>query len=450
MPEQSEMEEAGVAVAEQRLLKVLRRDLLKGFGAGAALAALPARALAAEAAASASGLKAWGDYLDALRPAGTVADMEWFPKDELTRAQVYQQLVMNISQGYFWYFQATPEHPDWMPFENSVFLLQPNPDGVYHVAPVDGRGTYRVVGNRGTNPIMGFATGSGMLGTKSHADSLARGKPGFDNYDADGFTLGADGSFEVIFSPEKPAGWTGDWRYLNPASESILIRQFSYDWGVERDGRFAIERLDTPAIKPALTAAQIGAKLDLLLGDFVRRFSSYVAAYQLKVATKLGYNVMELTGFEDMGNSPEWPQKYWRCYYDIKPGEALIVETEIPKAKYWNVQINDLLWNQVDFAHRQSSLNGHQARLDSDGKFRGVLALEDPGVPNWLDTGGSLRGMLVGRWHRAEGWPMPTLKKIALKDLRKSLPTDTPKVTAAEREKVLRARNIGVQLRRRW
>ena len=58
-----------------------------------------------------------------------------------------------------------------------------------------------------------------------------------------------------------------DWRFLDPRAESILVRQFSYDWGNERDGRFAIERLDRPALKPRLTAAEIGAKLDLLLGD---------------------------------------------------------------------------------------------------------------------------------------------------------------------------------------
>ena len=39
-------------------------------------------------------------------------------------------------------------------------------------------------------------------------------------------------------------------------------------------------------------------------------------------------------------------------------------------------------------ANRQSSLNGHQAVLDPDGVFRAVISARDPGVPNWLDTGG--------------------------------------------------------------
>ena len=449
----SETVQPNPPAAEQKLLSILRRDLLRGMGLGVAAAALPSSAALAQAASantSADGLRAWSDYIDALKPAGAVAEMSWFPQDEQTRADVYRQLVMNITQGYFWYFQSTPEHPDWMPFENSVFLLQPNPDAVYHIAPVDGRGTYRIVGNRGSNKIMNIAIGAGLLGTKAYAEALARKQPGFNNYDADGLTLGKDGAFEVIFSPERPKGWTGDWRYLDPAAANIMIRQFAYEWGVEQEARFAIERLDKPASKPRLTPAQIGDRLDLLLGDFVQRFSSYIAGYQASVLKKLGPNTMELSGFEDMGNSPDWPQKYWRCMYDYQPGEALIVETDVPECKYWNVQMNDVLWNQIEFAYRQSSLNGHQARLDADGKFRAVIALEDPGVPNWLDTHGYQRGMLVGRWHRAKSYPMPTIRKVPFADIRKHLPADTPRVTPAERDKALRARNIGMQLRRRW
>lgn len=439
--------------AEQRLLSMLRRDVLKGVGAGAALSALPGMASASEpdsGITNGESLKAWSDYVDSLKPAGDVLAQTWFPDDEQNRADLYRQLVMNIAQGYFWYFQATPEHPDWMPFENSVFMLQPNPDAVYHLAPVEGRGTYRIVGDRGSNKVMGFATGNGLLGTRAHAEALAAGKPGYNNYDADKLTLGEDGSFEVIFSPERPTGWEGDWRYLNPEAGTILIRQFSYDWGNEREARFAIERLDTYPLKPRRTVAETAEKLDLLLDDFVRRFSAFVATYQNKVTGNIGYNNMELTGFEDVGNSPEWPQKYWRCIYDYQPDVALIVETEIPNCKYWNVQLNDALWNQIEFGYRQSSLNGHQARLDADGKFRAVVAMEDPGVPNWLDSQGFTRGMLVGRWYGAESHPMPTIRKVPLADVRKHLPSDTPAVSGAEREAVLRARNIGVQLRRRW
>jgi hypothetical protein len=291
---------------------------------------------------------------------------------------------------------------------------------------------------------MGFATSPIFFGA-------AEPRPGFNNYDADSLTFGADGAFEVIFSAERPAGWTGDWRFLHPEATTLLIRQFAYDWGVEEDARFAIERLDVSALKPRLTAAEIDARLDNVLGNFVRRFSRICLDMQNAVTAAIGFNVMDLTTFEDMGNSHEWPQVYWRCIFDFEPGEALIVETELPgRCHYWNVQLNDTLWNQIEYGYRQSSLNGHQARLDSDGKFRGVIALEDPGVPNWLDPGGFRRGMLVGRWYGADSHPTPTIRKVPVSEIRRQLPPDTPVTTPQERDQAIRRRNIGLQMRRRW
>src|SRR5258708_7885893 len=102
-------------------------------------------------AAASAPLRSWSDYVDLLKAAGANADLTWFPKDDQVRAELYRQLVMNVAQAYIWYFQSTPEHPDWMPFENSIFLLQPNPDAIYHMAPVSGDGIYRVTGYRGRN-----------------------------------------------------------------------------------------------------------------------------------------------------------------------------------------------------------------------------------------------------------------------------------------------------------
>ena len=60
------------------------------------------------------------------------------------------------------------------------------------------------------------------------------------------------------------------------------------------------------------------------------------------------------------------------------------------------------------------------------------------------------RGLLIGRWLGCSSNPVPTLKRVPLKEVRKHLPADTPVVTAEERAAQLRARRIGGQLRRRW
>ena len=140
-----------------------------------------------------------------------------------------------------------------------------------------------------------------------------------------------------------------------------------------------------------------------------------------------------------------------RAEHDIENDEALIIETELPeKVRYWSFLVTDDLFATIDWTNRQSSLNGHQARIDADGRFRAVVSLRDPGVPNWLDTGGCLHGAIQGRWNQASSAPHPTLTRVALEDVRSHIPGDTPVVSPEEREKVLRERRMGAQMRRKW
>jgi hypothetical protein len=390
-------------------------------------------------------LAPWAEYVDLLKDAAALESIVWEPGDEALRAALYRQFAMNLAQGYFLYFQADPVHPDWAPFENSVFLAQPNPDAVYYYSAVSGEGVYRVNGERGNAPVAGFATGKNMIGM---ADPPG---PGFDNYDLDGLRCDADGRFEVIFSHEPPAGYEGEWRYSHPECRFLLLRQFSYDWGRERDVRLAIERLDVPPLKPMLDAAATDRQLRALFGGYVKRLSQLCISYVNRTRERGLLHKMHLTDFSELGNSKGWPQAYYECVYDLADDEVLILDTELPKEHvYWNVQVIDALWNQVDLVHRQSSLNGLQARVDSDGRFRAVLSGADPGIHNWLDTGGHRRGMLIGRWYRCSSHPTPMLTKVKLSELRGHLPANTPTVTAEERAEMLHRRRVGAQLRRRW
>src|SRR3546814_14025422 len=96
-----------------------------------------------------------------------------------------------------------------------------------------------------------------------------------------------------------------------------------------------------------------------------------------------------------------------------------------------------------------SSTNGHYARISPDGKFRAVVALEDPGVPNWLDPAGFTEGTIYGRWYACDTCPTPTIRRVPVSTLRDHLPPDPPVVTPQERAAPLQARVRGCQRRRR-
>ena len=388
----------------------------------------------------------WPDYADLLKGAEQLLDRTYAPGDQALKAQLWKQFAMNLSQGYFLLFQSTPDHPEFAPFENSVFLAQPNPDAVYYYAPVDGRGTYRVTGERGNAPVTGFAVGNRIIGMDS-----SPGK-GLGNYDFDDLEMDADGNFEVTFSSERPDGHSGNWLPLPTDADFILVRQFSYEWGREKDVRLAIERIDAGSqIRPPLTPSEIDAKLTHLFAGYARNLSGISIGAVQRCAERGFVNSFNLNTFQELGNGEDWPQAYFETVFDIADDEALILETELPeKRPYWNVQVIDALWNQVEYVYRQSSLNGHQAAIDGDGKFRAVLSHRDPGIANWLDTGENLYGMMIGRWYRCSSQPTPTLKKVKFADLASHLPDHVVRIDPAGRAEALRERRLGSQLRRKW
>jgi hypothetical protein len=122
----------------------------------------------------------------------------------------------------------------------------------------------------------------------------------------------------------------------------------------------------------------------------------------------------------------------------------VILEFEPPRCRHWSVSLATWWWEAIDFTARQSSLNHAQARLDRDGVFRGVIAHDDPGVPNWLDAAGHERGTLIARFVLAEASPAVRSRRVKLAGLRDELPADTPRVGGRERDAALGRRRRAV------
>ena len=102
----------------------------------------------------------------------------------------------------------------------------------------------------------------------------------------------------------------------------------------------------------------------------------------------------------------------------LKPDEALVMRGRWPECRFANV----VLWNQLmqtlDYRFRRVSFNRKQTTLEEDGSFKIVLAHQDPGVPNWLDTEGRMLGLIFWRFQLAEGPIEPvTTEVVKLADL---------------------------------
>jgi hypothetical protein len=381
----------------------------------------------------------WRSYLAALESLHAWADRSTLAHDPQLRQEAVQQLAMTVAQGYFVLFSQRPEAPQLVSFTNPIVNSATNPDFMYYYAAIDAHRAYRLSGTRGSSRFIHVVQNSGMIGL----DEVPG--PPLAMLDIDSLEISAQGSFSVMLSAERVDA--GDWWHLNPRASSISIRQAACDWDVEADGRLALECLDPLPPTPRLEAREIAARLRDV-GRFADRYLAALDAL-LGILRARPVNTLHLNDWRQFGGLAN--QYYYQGHFEIAPGDALVIESEIPRqTRYWGIVTLDELFNSLDWVNNQTSLNDSQAQLDSDGRFRAVLSLEDPKVPNWLDPVGRRRGLLQGRWFEASSGPLPTVTKVPLAALREFLPSDTPAVSGAQRRELLQRRSRGAQYRRKW
>jgi hypothetical protein len=388
-------------------------------------------------------LPEWTDYLDRLMPAGeAVMQTVPHPTDPRARQETWKVMMAAIANAYIQSVYGNADYPEFTsPYNMALNLMAPEPSYMYTWTPINSAGIYRIRGFRNTARFVELSLLAGYFADGTDKGTVAR-------LSLDSLELGPDTSFELTMSRERPAGHQGNWFAVPAAATNLLVRSAAYDWVNERDAMLAIERLDVPASPPRPSAEEIAARLATIAVWVakapVRGYERFAALEAQGMRNKLLVH-----GYQSMGGAIG--QVYLEGLYDIAEDEALLVETEIPKVcRYWGFLVTDDQFGTVDWMNRQSSLNGFQAKLDADGKFRGVIAARDPGVPNWLDTGGHLYGIVQGRWNEADSSPTPTVKRVKLAELRAHLPPDTPVVSAQARDASLRQRRMGAQFRRRW
>jgi Protein of unknown function (DUF1214) len=436
-----------------------RRSLLKfAFWLGAAGINLPGERLRAaangelrqaqkEGAASMAGdgLE-WEKLIDGLRPLGDAMRArvpERLRGNPQIMAESMRLLLSGLARANSDALVGDRRHPMFVPELNiAQNIFQPNADTIYKSCLIEKGGSYLLKGDRGTTRMMILAQmGPDTLRTGKHHPVLDQGN--FDNLHID-----SEGNFEVVISPEKPADYKGDWWPLNEACEKFMIRNVSCDWGVEREPRFGIARLDVDEAKgrPSIDAlhhafgelAGITAVCALAFPTHVQELRDQGFLNTLKV-----FDVSQMSGLQG--------QSYYEGAYELADDEALITEVKIPESyKYWSIILTNELYETTDWYNNQSSLNDMQGVVDSDGIFRTVISARDPGVHNWLDTAGYESGAIQGRWFGANATPNPNIRKVKLVDVASQLPAGTKRVTLEERATALRNRRISAQKRAIW
>ncbi|MFN6554042.1 DUF1214 domain-containing protein [Mycolicibacterium septicum] len=301
------------------------------------------------------------------------------------------------------------------------------PDCVYMNADLRAGETYRLFGNRGTARYVGLQTMDGMAATANRL--------------VDELEVDADGNFEAILSADEHKG---NWLQLAGDHPTLTVRNFLYDWDSETVATLQIERIGDE-VEPTDRSVDLDvsvARQLFALGEFIYDNLKFFLDFGAMAEANGFVPPMDMSS---MGAAAENRPVIGR--FELDPDQALILEFTPPEGVYWSISLGNPWLETINYGRHQSSLNGHQAVEDADGKVRFVLSARDPGVTNWLDTAGHSNGAMLLRCVRTESAPVPETRVVNLDRVASALPAGTSMTTPEVRARVIEARRRAVHER---
>jgi hypothetical protein len=139
--------------------------------------------------------------------------------------------------------------------------------------------------------------------------------------------------------------------------------------------------------------------------------------------------------------------------FKISDDEAAVITISSGGAAYFSLVLHDFTARALDARRSIVSLNAKQVAYNDDGTVSYVVAKQDPGACNWIDTQGWNEVYPVLRWQAfpsddpLQNSPSVTTTIAKLSELRKIMPKETRWLSAKEREEQV-ARHLGLFMRR--
>ncbi|HEX8055486.1 MAG TPA: hypothetical protein VF481_02390 [Novosphingobium sp.] len=355
-------------------------------------------------------------------------------------AELTVAMLGGLMASYWGRVCADLDHPAFLPGAGyHTRMGMPNPDTVYRTAAVDGSGTYRLTGDRGTCPEVSLMPMGGPT---------AAGLKTYPAIDLRGFELDADGRLDLVLSAQRPEDHAGQWCEIAPDVRSLMLRAVSDDWGNHRDPVLSLTRLDSPSRRqrprPETLATSLAGLVPMVegtLGFGMRKVANLRAQGVVNAVSTIDYSA-------GGGLPGQW---YHEGVFELAPGQALVVEADLRGGvDTLSLALTDALGCTLDWANAQTSLNRRQAHRDPDGYLRFVVSGDDPAVANWLDTMGHPVGVMQFRWTGCAEAPALAFRIVDAGEVLPALPPETPTIAPEKRDAILRARAAGAQRRIYW
>lgn len=361
-----------------------------------------------EAARRAVSGASWQDFCDTLREAGDIIVRESTTDLERTEGFRYlTRLARNSLERFVENNEPYRPRARITPWRVSIAIQSPDQD--HPLIEIDGRSDYRIVGTRNTVHYASFLALASRI--PDDVGSVPRVAPAEDDlarfdptmYRATGFLTSHDlevcddGTFEIILSAREHPG---NWLRLEPDTTFVMIRQTFRDRAAEVAMDLHVERLDPEPVRP-VRPDELARNLAIAAQNVVgtaRRFIGW--ARQLSAAPN------ELTTidaeYRNSGGSPDHLMYFG--YWQLEPGEALVIAATLPPTDYWNFQACS--WWAENFDNYEDDagfVTTRNAVREPDGSVLLVLANEPVPIGNWIDVFGHHRGTMNLRLVHPDG-----------------------------------------------
>jgi hypothetical protein len=392
-------------------------------------------------------MEAWRIFCRRLESAGELAFKDYNPPNPLQRVDAFRFLTQNLGQAFDLALETRDtRYPKLHDFCNPTRKLGgDNADFLYIQAWIDGQSVYKITGIRGTCRFLNFTVQGARPQKQPGTDWPSLHDPFGDIPEANMFghqlETERDGTYELyIGGPKREKNWLP----TTPGSRKLFIRQ-GFDHFDERPATMRIERLDMEGPKPLPTPHVMIEAMDWA-GQFVtglmRDWPDYTFHY-----TNAHYhehiNQFPSELGSDAGQDERRGRAVTNMQWALEPDEALILEFNSHDG-FWMVTIMGAFYNSLDFLYRPVSYTPSRTRVDSDGKIRLILAHDDPGFHNWIDTQGFVTGGLTYRNLMSDALTEFNSRLIKRSELADVLPPDTAKITRQERLRQMRERFHGI------
>ena len=366
-----------------------------------------------------------------------------------------------------------PPH-DW--FGQSITgtrILYDNPDTIYRMMAVNSTSTYVISGKFGPGERPAETTFSVLTGLGGKTAAVLNAKD---------MQINPDGTFTVTVSsrPAEP----GQANHLQIPTDTTLIvaRNTLSDWNTQDPMSLSIERVsgprnslfaqiggfDIPGLGPAVSGNPFLTNLVSLvppLPVMPRFLQGLEASVILALGLRMEPQYMDVATKDSSGKTkppnvftdPESNATFLSTqvqspgYFQLADDQALVLTIKPGDAGYFVVPVTNDWTITKNYWDQQTSLNIAQSVANADGSYTIVVSPTDPGVANWVSTGGLNQGTISIRFQDLDttdtNLPKVSSQVVALSDLGTVLPAGTVYVTAAQRQAALDARKAGFDKR---